>query len=52
MSKKSSLWENGYQESFYGRFKFEDNLNQYPSLDTPINFRRSYFESKAWKKAI
>lgn len=30
MSKKSSPWENGYQESFYGKFKFElGSLNQF-----------------------
>lgn len=30
MSKKASPWENGYQESFYGKFKDElGNLNQY-----------------------
>jgi putative transposase len=32
MSKKSSPWENGYQESFYGKFKQElGNINQYDS---------------------
>jgi hypothetical protein len=30
MSKKSSPWENGFQESFYGKFKPElGDLNQY-----------------------
>jgi putative transposase len=32
MSKKSSPWENGFQESFYGKFKPElGNLNMYNS---------------------
>lgn len=32
MSKKSSPWENGFQESFYGKFKLElGNLNTYNS---------------------
>lgn len=32
-SKKSSPWENGYQESFYGNFKFElGSTNQYQEL--------------------
>jgi putative transposase len=32
MSKKSSPWENGFQESFYGKFKLElGNLNIYNS---------------------
>jgi len=36
-SKKSSPWENGFQESFYGKFKLElGNLNQYPDLVSVI----------------
>jgi putative transposase len=30
MSKKSSPWENGFQESFYGKFKDELELNMFP----------------------
>jgi putative transposase len=30
MSKKSSPWENGFQESFYGKFKDELELNTFP----------------------
>lgn len=34
MSKKSAPWENGTQESFYGKYKFELwNLNRYHSLE-------------------
>ncbi|NJS42005.1 IS3 family transposase, partial [Candidatus Gracilibacteria bacterium] len=30
MSKKSSPWENGYQESFYGKYRYElGNLNRF-----------------------
>lgn len=33
MSRKSSPWENGYQESFYGKFKFElGSLNRFESV--------------------
>lgn len=33
MSRKSSPWENGFQESFYSRFKLElGNTNQYQDL--------------------
>jgi len=30
MSKKSSPWENGFQESFYGKFKDELELKELP----------------------
>jgi transposase InsO family protein len=34
MSKKSSPWENGMQESFYGKLKFEmGNLNRFKSIE-------------------
>lgn len=37
MSKKSSPWENGYQESFYGKFKLElGNLSQHNTLEEAI----------------
>ena len=37
MSKKACPWENGSQESFYGKFKFELwNLNRYPSFEEAI----------------
>jgi putative transposase len=33
MSRKSSPWENGFQESFYSKFKLElENANQYQDL--------------------
>lgn len=34
LSKKSSPWENGYQESFYGKFKWElGRLNRFESVE-------------------
>ena len=37
MSRKSSPWENGSQESFYGKLKFELwNLNRFPTLAEAI----------------
>lgn len=37
MSRKSSPWENGSQESFYGKLKFELwNLNRYSSIEEVI----------------
>lgn len=37
MSRKSSPWENGSQESFYGKFKFELwNLNRFESVEEVI----------------
>ncbi len=34
LSKKASPWENGYQESFYGKFKFElGRLNRFKSVE-------------------
>lgn len=39
MSKKSSPWENGFQESFYGKFKDELELNTFPRN---MNFAELY----------
>lgn len=37
MSRKSSPWENGPQESFYGKFKFELwNLNRFDCIEQAI----------------
>jgi transposase InsO family protein/transposase-like protein len=37
MSKKSSPWENGYQESFYGKFKWEmGRLNRFESVELVV----------------
>lgn len=37
MSKKGSPWENGGQESYYGKFKLElDNPNIYESIEELI----------------
>ena len=37
MSTKSSPWQNGTQESYYGKFKLEmDNLNRYESFEALI----------------
>jgi transposase InsO family protein len=46
MSKKSSPWENGFQESFYGKFKQElGSLNQYESMEKAIEaiYRQIYY---------
>jgi putative transposase len=50
MSKKSSPWENGFQESFYGKFKLElGNLNIYNSEIEAIEaivFQLHYYNNK------
>ena len=39
MSRKGSPWENGYQESFYGKFKFEaGDLNRFETLGELIEY--------------
>ncbi len=44
MSKKSSPWENGSQESFYGKFKFELwNLNRFSTFGEVIETIHKYF---------
>ena len=38
LSKKASPWENGYQESFYGKFKLElGRLNRYDKVESAIS---------------
>lgn len=50
MSAKSSPWHNGYQESFYGKFKEElESLNQCQSLGeaiAQISSQINYYNSK------
>lgn len=46
LSKKASPWENGYQESFYGKFKWElGKLNKYQNLELAISaiYRQIYY---------
>lgn len=39
MSRKGSPWENGHQESFYGKFKFEvGDLNRFDTLGELIEY--------------
>ena len=39
MSKKSSPWENGFQESFYGKFKLElDHPRCYEAIALQIYY--------------
>ena len=39
MSRKGSPWENGHQESFYGKFKFEvGDLNRFETLGELIEY--------------
>ena len=56
MSKKASPWENGYQESFYGKFKQElGNVNQYDSeieLIEAIVLQIHYYNNKRIHTAI
>lgn len=56
MSKKSSPWENGKQESFYQKFKFElDDLNSYPGqgeLIEAIALQIYYYNHKRIHSAL
>ena len=56
MSKKSSPWENGFQESFYGKFKLElGNLNTYNSEIEAIEaivLQLHYYNNKRIHTAI
>ena len=39
MSDKTSPWQNGYQESFFGHFKLEaEDLNRFESLGELIEY--------------
>ena len=50
MSQKASPWENGFQESFYSRFKSEmDDFNQYSiigELIEAIHFQINYYNKR------
>lgn len=46
LSKKSSPWENGYQESFYGKFKFElGSTNRFKRVEDLIEtvYKQIYY---------
>ncbi|NBV06903.1 MAG: hypothetical protein EBS06_06695 [Proteobacteria bacterium] len=56
MSKKSSPWQNGKQESFYQKFKFElEDFNSYPSqgeLIEAIALQIHYYNHKRIHSAL
>jgi putative transposase len=56
MSKKSSPWQNGRQESFYQKFKFElEDFNNYPSqgdLIEAIAIQIHYYNHKRIHSAL
>jgi putative transposase len=56
MSKKSSPWQNGRQESFYQKFKFElEDFNNYPSqgeLIEAIAIQIHYYNNKRIHSAL
>lgn len=55
-SKKSSPWENGHQESFFGRFKEElGNIYRFKSLDElieAIHRQINYYNNKRMHRSI
>lgn len=55
-SKKSSPWENGHQESFFGRFKEEfGNIHRFKSLDElieAIHHQINYYNNKRIHRTI
>ena len=56
MSKKASPWENGKQESFYQKFKFElEDFNDYPDqgeLIEAIALQIYYYNHKRIHSAL
>ena len=55
-SQKSSPWENGHQESFFGRFKEElGNINRFQSLDElieAIHRQINYYNTRRIHRAL
>ena len=55
-SKKSSPWENGHQESFFGRFKEElGNIHRFKSLDElieAIHCQINYYNNQRMHRSI
>jgi transposase InsO family protein len=56
MSAKGSPWENGYQESFYGKFKLElGDLSRCKTIGeavTRIHYQIAYYNTKRIHTAL